>query len=134
MAAKEAKYGAAGTGLGLVTGGVLGVETGPGAILTAGAGGVIGGSGGAFAGGVGGLFSCMSGGGGGGGGSSGGGGAGGGRAKGVPDTWKKVASRNGMDKWVDPNNPHNFVRMRTDGTITQVRNGMSPVVKASGKS
>jgi RHS repeat-associated protein len=130
MAAKEAKYGAAGTGLGLVTGGVLGVETGPGAILTAGAGGVIGGSGGAFAGGVGGLFTCMSGGGGGGGGSSGGGGAGGGRPKGVPDTWKKVASRNGMDKWVDPNNPHNFVRMRTDGTITQVRNGMA--LDASG--
>jgi hypothetical protein len=77
MAAKEAKYGAAGTGLGLVTGGVLGVETGPGAILTAGAGGVVGGSGGAFAGGVGGLFTCMTGGGGGGGGGSGGEGGGG---------------------------------------------------------
>jgi hypothetical protein len=71
-----------------------------------------------------------SGSGGGGGGSGGGGSGGGGRPRGVPDSWKNVGSRNGMDKWVDPNNPHNFVRMRTDGTLTQVRNGMA--LDASG--
>ena len=36
-----------------------------------------------------------------------------------------------MDKWVDPNNPHKYVRLRTDGSITQVKNGMALDVNGS---
>ena len=44
----------------------------------------------------------------------------------VPKHWiKKAAQKEGSVKWVDPKNPHNYVRQRRDGTITQVKNGRS---------
>ncbi|ADN76671.1 YD repeat-containing protein [Ferrimonas balearica DSM 9799] len=47
-----------------------------------------------------------------------------GRPEGVPKDWIKKPSRNGKDvKWVDPRNPHSYVRVKRNGEVTQVRNG-----------
>ncbi len=43
---------------------------------------------------------------------------------GVPKHWvQRPARRAGHEKWVDPNNTHNYVRIRSDGSVTQVKNG-----------
>jgi hypothetical protein len=49
-----------------------------------------------------------------------------GRPEGVPKDWEKKLSRNGKDvKWVDPKNSYNYVRVKRNGEVTQVRNGQS---------
>lgn len=47
------------------------------------------------------------------------------RPPGVPDTWVQEAGKSdGHTKWVNPENPrHDYVRLKPDGTVTQVRNG-----------
>ncbi|MDX3775643.1 hypothetical protein QE250_16105 [Chromatiaceae bacterium AAb-1] len=46
------------------------------------------------------------------------------RPPGVPTDWVKQAARKeGHVKWVDPKNPHNYVRVKRNGEVTQVRNG-----------
>jgi RHS repeat-associated protein len=48
------------------------------------------------------------------------------RPDGVPFNWVKVdGNKSGHIKWVNPNNVHDYVRLKPDGTITQVRNGMA---------
>ncbi|WP_333607578.1 RHS repeat domain-containing protein [Arsukibacterium sp.] len=49
-----------------------------------------------------------------------------GRPEGVPNDWVKKPSRNGKDvKWVDPKNSYNYVRVKRNGEVTQVRNGQA---------
>jgi RHS repeat-associated protein len=107
----------------------IGVGLTAGFMVGAGSGGLAGGGtalvttpvsvvGGGVAGYASGMNSCIQGSGWGGGGTAA-------RPKGVPDNWREVATKNGGTKWVNPNNPHDYVRVRTDGTITQVRNGKS---------
>ena len=46
------------------------------------------------------------------------------RPVGVPSDWVQQRGRkDGHTKWVNPRNPHDYVRVKRDGTITQVRNG-----------
>ncbi len=46
------------------------------------------------------------------------------RPRGVPEGWVEQAGRKaGNTKYVNPANPHDYVRVKPDGTITQVRNG-----------
>jgi RHS repeat-associated protein len=46
------------------------------------------------------------------------------RPRGVPAGWVEQAGRKaGNTKYVNPANPHDYVRVKPDGTITQVRNG-----------
>lgn len=46
------------------------------------------------------------------------------KPKGIPSSWiEQPAKKTGHTKWVNPNNPHDYVRLKSDGTITQVRNG-----------
>lgn len=46
------------------------------------------------------------------------------RPKGVPESWIEQSGRKpGHKKWVNPENPHDYVRQKPDGTITQVRDG-----------
>ena len=48
------------------------------------------------------------------------------RPRGVPESWVQQAGRKpGNTKWVNPENPHDYVRLKPDGTITQVRNGVT---------
>jgi hypothetical protein len=104
--------------------GALGLAGGPVGGLTISTGFLGGGLAGGASGGFGGLITCMNG--------QGGRSTGGERAvpdpqrpKGVPENWRKVPTKNGGVKWVNPENAHDYVRIRTDGTITQVRNGKS---------
>ncbi len=56
------------------------------------------------------------------------------RPRGVPKDWKKVSDQKGKGgfKYVDPNNPsYNYVRVRTDGTMIQVKNGQALDVNGS---
>jgi RHS repeat-associated protein len=47
-----------------------------------------------------------------------------GRPDGVPSNWIKVDGKKaGNTKWVNPDNVHDYVRLKPDGTVTQVRNG-----------
>ncbi|ABM25543.1 YD repeat protein [Shewanella sp. W3-18-1] len=49
-----------------------------------------------------------------------------GRPNGVPKNWvKEKAKKDGHIKWVNPKNPHDYVRVKPNGEITQVRNGMA---------
>jgi RHS repeat-associated protein len=46
------------------------------------------------------------------------------RPNGVPSNWVAQAGQKaGHTKYVNPANPHDYVRVKPDGTITQVRNG-----------
>jgi hypothetical protein len=46
------------------------------------------------------------------------------RPEGVPEDWKEEpGKKEGNAKWVNPNNPHDYVRAKPDGTVTQVRDG-----------
>ena len=46
------------------------------------------------------------------------------RPNGVPENWVEGPGRRpGHTKWVNPENKHDYVRQRRDGTITQVRDG-----------
>jgi hypothetical protein len=43
---------------------------------------------------------------------------------GVPEEWKaEPGKKDGNTKWVNPSNPHDYVRKKPDGTVTQVRDG-----------
>ena len=109
-----------GAALGLATGGTLALGTVS-----------VGALGGAGFNGIAGLTSCMSGGGGGAGGQEASGSA---RPKGVPKNWKQVPDNAGKGgyKFADPDNPnYNYVRVRADGTITQVKNGQALDVSGS---
>jgi len=62
-----------------------------------------------------------------GGGGFNGGGAGGSweNPHGIPQNWViRPGQRRGHLKYVDPKNPHNYVRIRPDGSIVQVRHGL----------
>ena len=49
-----------------------------------------------------------------------------GRPNGVPKNWvKEKAKKDGHIKWVNPKNPHDYVRVKPNGEMTQVRNGMA---------
>jgi hypothetical protein len=42
----------------------------------------------------------------------------------VPKNWlEQAGKKDGHTKYVNPSNPHDYVRVKRDGTITQVRNG-----------
>ncbi len=46
------------------------------------------------------------------------------KPKGVPEAWKaEPGKKEGNTKWVNPDNPHDYVRAKPDGTVTQVRDG-----------
>jgi hypothetical protein len=46
------------------------------------------------------------------------------RPNGVPEAWVEQAGKKaGQIKFVDPASKHDYVRVKPDGTITQVRNG-----------
>ena len=46
------------------------------------------------------------------------------RPKGVPSNWTEMAgNKSGHTKWVNPDNVHDYVRLKPDGSVTQVRNG-----------
>lgn len=117
---------AAGSGVGMTGGALVGLAGGPFAEITVPAGSAGGALGGGAVGGIRGLTSCM---------SSSGPSSGGEqdasdpqRPNGVPKNWKKVPDTKGKGgfKYQDPNNPnYNYVRVRADGTITQVQNGKS---------
>lgn len=46
------------------------------------------------------------------------------RPNGVPKDWLQTpGKKEGHTKWVNPKNNHDYVRVKADGTVTQVRNG-----------
>ncbi len=46
------------------------------------------------------------------------------KPRGVPEDWKaEPGKKEGNTKWVNPDNPHDYVRVKPDGTVTQVRDG-----------
>jgi hypothetical protein len=123
VAGKMGTWGAAGTAVGAGSGLALSAPTGgTAAPALVPAGVVLVGGGGAVAGGVSGLITCSHGSGP----TSGGESIASDRPKGVPEHWKKVPDKKGKGgfKYVDPSSPeYNYVRVRADGTITQVKNG-----------
>ena len=43
---------------------------------------------------------------------------------GIPEGWNaEPGKKDGNTKWVNPENPHDYVRVKPDGTVTQVRDG-----------
>jgi hypothetical protein len=52
------------------------------------------------------------------------------KPEGVPEGWKEEpGKKDGNTKWVNPDNPHDYVRVKPDGTVTQVRDGKAGGVK-----
>jgi hypothetical protein len=48
------------------------------------------------------------------------------RPNGVPSDWtEQEGKKPGNTKWVNPNNEHDYVRVKPDGIVTQVRNGQA---------
>ncbi len=48
------------------------------------------------------------------------------KPEGVPADWAaQPGQKPGNTKWVNPENPHDYVRLKPDGTLTQVRNGLA---------
>ena len=46
------------------------------------------------------------------------------RPDGIPDNWvEQPGKKEGNTKWVNPDNEHDYVRAKPDGTLTQVRDG-----------
>jgi RHS repeat-associated protein len=45
---------------------------------------------------------------------------------GVPEGWNaEPGKKDGNTKWINPDNPHDYVRVKPDGTLTQVRDGQA---------